>query len=37
MIVLQAESLAEVRKRIESDIYWSSDVVSVTSDLGELC
>ncbi|KAF8528652.1 hypothetical protein JB92DRAFT_2657809, partial [Gautieria morchelliformis] len=26
MVVLQATSVAEVRKRIESDIYWTSDV-----------
>lgn len=29
MIVIQAESLAEARKKVESDIYWTSDVVSL--------
>ena len=37
MVVIQAESLAEARKRVESDIYWTSDVVSLTSDSGCGC
>lgn len=30
MVVIQAESLADVRKLIESDIYWASNVVSIS-------
>jgi uncharacterized protein YciI len=33
MLIIQAESLAAASKRIESDIYWTSNVVSIIVSL----
>jgi hypothetical protein len=30
MLLVRAETLADVKKKIESDIYWTSDVVSMS-------